>query len=131
MDHLTRLQTRLTPPASVRRVLDEPRLEAALKLARAILEQGEAGLRGGAPDDWQPRLEREALDLVELRRRQRPMILQQTAGGASAPARALDLLDAMRWLDRLGYHVWRICHYLGRENPSAPVQAAAAVPLDD
>ncbi len=118
MDHLTRLQTRLSPPASVRRVLDEPRLEAALKLARAILEQGGAGLRGGAPDNWLPPLEQEASDLVELRRNERPMILQQTAGGASTPARALDLLDAMRWLDRLGYHTSRICHYLGSEDSS-------------
>ena len=68
---------------------------------------------------------------VELRRNERPMVLQQTATGAAAPARALDLLDAMRWLDRLGYHTWCICHYLGREDQSEPVQAAADVPLDD
>ena len=57
---------------------------------------------------------------MELRRNERPMILQQTVGGASAPARALDLLDAMRWLDRLGSHASRICHHLGSEAPSAP-----------
>jgi hypothetical protein len=40
--------------------------------------------------------------LVELRRNERPMILQQTAGGASAPARALDLLDAI-WRNGRAY----------------------------
>ncbi|MCL4180868.1 MAG: hypothetical protein KJ072_24360 [Verrucomicrobia bacterium] len=119
MDHLTRLQARLTPPANVRRALDEAGMETALKLARAILAQGEAGLRGGAPEGWLPQVEQYATSLVELRRRQRPEILQDTAGGASAPGRALDLLDAMRWLDRLGYHTWRICHYLGPEDHSA------------
>jgi phosphate:Na+ symporter len=116
MDHLTRLQTRLTPPASVRRVLADPRLQAAVTLTRAILEQGEAGLRGNAPDDWLTRVQQQASELEELRRKERPLILQQTAGGASAPAQALDVLDTMRWLDRVGYHTWRICNYLGRED---------------
>jgi phosphate:Na+ symporter len=119
MDHLTRLLARLTPPANVRRVLDERGMETALRLARAILAQGEVGLRGGTPEGWLPQVEQSASSLVELRRRQRPEILQDTAGGASAPGRALDLLDAMRWLDRLGYHTWRICHHLAPEDHSA------------
>jgi hypothetical protein len=121
MDHLTRLQTRLTPPASVRRVLADPRLQAAVTLTRAILEQGEAGLRGGVTDDWLTRVQQQASELVELRRQERPLILQQTAGGASAPAQALEVLDAMRWLDRVGYHAWRICNYLGGDGKPEPV----------
>jgi len=131
MDHLTRLQTRLSPPPGVRRVLNEARLQAALQLARAILEQGEAGLRGSAPDDWLPQVEQRASELVELRRKQRPEILQKTAGGDSAPAHALELLDAMRWLDRIGYHTWRICHHLSRDDQTERAQAAADTQLDD
>jgi hypothetical protein len=37
----------------------------------------------------------------------------------------------MRWLDRLGYHTWRICHYLGSDGPAKPAQAAADAQLDD
>ncbi len=116
IDHLARLQSRLTPPVSLRETLDDRRLASALKMAWEILALGEAGLRGTAPDNWLSQLEQAAADLVELRRKERPVILQQTAGGASAPARALDRLDAMRWLDLLGYHTWRICHYLGSED---------------
>lgn len=118
MDHLARLLPRSTPPASVRRVLDERRLVPALQIAQAILQLGEAGLRGVAPDNWLNQLEQAAADLAELRRKERPTILQQTAGGTSEPTRALDLLDAIRWLDRLGYHTWRICHYLGAQDQS-------------
>jgi phosphate:Na+ symporter len=125
MDHLTRLQTRLTPPASVRRVLAEPRLQAAVTLTRAILEQGEAGLRGGAPDGWLTRVQHQASELAEVRRQERPLILQQTAGGASAPAQALEVLDAMRWLDRVGYHTWRLCNYLGGDGKPEPALTEA------
>lgn len=41
------------------------------------------------------------------------MVLEQTADGQGVPAKALEILDAMRWLDRVGYHTWRICNYLG------------------
>jgi phosphate:Na+ symporter len=29
-----------------------------------------------------------------------------------APEDILERLDAMRWLDRVGYHAWRICYHL-------------------
>jgi phosphate:Na+ symporter len=120
IDHLTRLQAHLDPPESLRRVLDHPRLRPALKMARVILEQGEAGMRGTAPADCLKQVQGKAAELVEFRRGQRPLILQQTAGGESAPALALELLDAMRWLDRLGYHTWRITNYLGGDGSPEP-----------
>lgn len=125
LDHLTRLQTHLTPPVSVRRVLDGPRLRPAVALAQAVLQQGEAGLRGAGPPDWVAQIERQALQLADFRRRERPVLLQQTAGGASGPAEALALLDAMRWLDRLGYHAWRISNYLGGDMRPEPGQATS------
>ena len=39
-------------------------------------------------------------------------MLNATSGGDYAPAEALEVLDAMRWLDRVGYHTWRLSHYL-------------------
>ncbi|HEY9170958.1 MAG TPA: hypothetical protein VI136_01595, partial [Verrucomicrobiae bacterium] len=47
------------------------------------------------------------------RRSGRPLVLKRTAAAGGDPARALEVLDAMRWLDRVGYHAWRICNYLG------------------
>ena len=115
IDHLARLQSRLTLPAGVRRVLADPRLQPAIALSQEILAQGEAGLHGEGDKDACARVERLAHDLAELRRKERPVIMQQTAWGAAQPGHALELLDAMRWLDRLSYHAWRICSYLGGE----------------
>jgi phosphate:Na+ symporter len=120
LDHLTRLQTHLTPPVGVRRVLDGPPLRPAVALAQAVLQLGEVGLRGDGPPDWAAQVERQALQLADFRRRERPVLLQQTAGGASGPVQALALLDAMRWLDRLGYHAWRISNYLGGDLQPEP-----------
>jgi len=84
-----------------------------------------------APEDWLPRVQQQASELAALQIKQRPEILRQTAGGDSAPDRALELLDAMRWLDRLGYHTWRISNYLGREDQPGPPSAAAGSHPDE
>lgn len=117
LEHLARLQSSLLPPASVRHVLDDPRLVPALALCREVLELGERGLREGGAPDWPARMTERAQALLELRRQERPVILSQTANGDAPPARALELLDAMRWLDRLAYHVTRIVDHLGEEGP--------------
>ena len=117
LEHLARLQSSMVPPPSVRHVLDDPRLAPALALCRDVLELGEQGLREGGPADWPARVNERAQALLELRREQRPVILSQTANGDAPPARALELLDAMRWLDRLAYHVVRIVDHLREEGP--------------
>lgn len=121
VDHLTRLQARLEPPESVRRAFADERLKSAAMLAAEILEGAEAGLTGRSAGNWSADVERKAGELVAVRRKERPLILEQTAAGASPPVEALELLDAMRWLDRLGYHTWRICNYLSRENGRGPL----------
>lgn len=108
IDHLTRLQGRLDPPAGVRRALTAPEMAAAQEQTRALLAQVTAGLNGQAPGNWLEQVHQAAAALVELRRRERPLILNRTAAGATDPQWALERLDAMRWLDRLGYHAWRI-----------------------
>lgn len=112
IDHLARLQMRLDMPQSVRHILDDLRLRPARDLSYDILEQGATGLMGNASTDWLTQLKQDTAELTELRRKERPLILQQTARGDYAPTTAVELLDAMRWLDRLGYHAWRICIYL-------------------
>lgn len=55
--------------------------------------------------------------LAASRRRHRTLTLARTASGAWEPGEAGELLDAMRWLDRLGYHSWRLVHHLAGESP--------------
>jgi phosphate:Na+ symporter len=116
MDHLLRLEASLHPPRKVWETLSDPHIEGAVKQTSDLLRLADAGLRGQAPDDWSQQVGELAAHLAELRRGQRPVVLQQTAHGEWDPNRALNLLDTMRWLDRLGYHTWRICHYLAGED---------------
>lgn len=114
LDHLSRLQASLRPPESTLQALTDPRLKPALELGKQLMSVGEAGLRGtNAPPDWHAQMQSMAARLAELRRNERLAVLHQTADGISSPTHTLFLLDAMRWLDGLGYHTWRICNYLG------------------
>lgn len=112
VDHLSRLHVSLRPPSGVRRMLREPRLKPALDATLAILTQASEGLKGSGPEAWQAKLEENASSLAEQRRQDRPLILEQTARGEWNPPQALELLDAMRWLDQTAYHTWRITRYL-------------------
>jgi phosphate:Na+ symporter len=121
IDHLFRLQSRLEPPLGVRSMLGHDRLLKAVEHCRQALRSGIAGLRAHSVTDALDNVEQHASALAEFRRQQRPALFQETASGSWGPARALEALDAMRWLDLITYHAWRICHHLGMDDSSRPV----------
>ncbi len=120
MDHLLRLQQRLAVPADLRPLLTHPQLQPALVRSREALQLAADGLRGNAPADWLAAVEQCALELADQQRQNRPVVLRQTAAGEWEPAQALAALDAWRWLERLGYHAWRISNYLGGDGRPEP-----------
>ena len=113
IDHLVRLQPRLNVAPTLHACLRHPRLATARQHALRVLEMGGSILARTAPPEALAAVEAESAALAALRRELRPLILQETAGGESAPAHSLELLDALHWLDHTAYHTWRICHYLG------------------
>jgi Na/Pi-cotransporter len=115
IDHLTRLEAHLHPEPDVRDVLAQQQVHPLTARVEDILELASAGLHGHAPADWLADVRQQAAALADLRRAARPLVIEQTAGGSSDPAHTLAMLDAMRWLDRVGYHTWRICNYLGSD----------------
>lgn len=118
IDHLTRLLPRLDPPESVRRCLTHDEVLPAIALCRSLLENACTGLGMPTTSDWLKAVSNHAQGLADLRRRQRPTVLSATSGGSYSSAEALDLLDAIRWLDRIGYHTWRLCHHLDGNHAS-------------
>lgn len=114
IDHLLRLTFHRHQPVEMRRVLHLDSVRESVRLAEELLELGRSGLLGEQEQGWTMAVERKAMTLAELRRQERPLVLSQTADKHRDPAMALQMLDAMRWLDRIGYHAWRICHYLGQ-----------------
>lgn len=53
-----------------------------------------------------------SLEVADRRRNQRRVVLEETARLSIHPDKALIELEAMRWLDRVTYHIWRAYHHL-------------------
>ncbi len=53
-----------------------------------------------------------SLEVADRRRNQRRIVLEETARMSVHPDKALLELEAMRWLDRVTYHLWRAYHHL-------------------
>lgn len=131
IDHLARLLTRLNLSATARKTLAQPSMQLALGQTRKTLALARQGLLGRAPADWLTQMEQQALVLADLRREERLSILRQTAAGRRSPFDALDALDTVRWLERVTYHTWRLCHYLAEENMiEAKADADHIKPID-
>jgi phosphate:Na+ symporter len=57
-------------------------------------------------------MEEKSLSIANVRRNQRRVILEKTASLGLDPDSALEELEAMRWADRLAYHIWRSTYHL-------------------
>ncbi|HMO65810.1 MAG TPA: Na/Pi symporter [Verrucomicrobiota bacterium] len=125
-DHLLRLRERVPPPPALRDRPVPEGLAAGVERSRRLLEAARHGLTAGAAGAWLDAVASEAAALAEWRRAQRPVVLRRTALGAAAADESLHLLDAMRWLDRVGYHAWRVAHHLGAPLPEAAKAAGRA-----
>mgnify|MGYP001053211847 CR=1 FL=1 len=116
IDHLVRLFKRLTLSSGERSMLFQPLLRPGLIQCQQALELARQGLLGHAPAGWLNKINAQAQTLADLRRDNRLDILHETAIGRRGPSDALDALDAVRWLERVTYHSWRLCYYLAEEN---------------
>ncbi|HPI14290.1 MAG TPA: Na/Pi symporter [Spirochaetota bacterium] len=68
--------------------------------------------------------------IAGIRRVQRVDLLASTARGELEPEDAMSRLEAMRWLDRLAYHVWRAIYHLSKElRDQVPVPPGTSRPL--
>jgi phosphate:Na+ symporter len=112
IDHLLRFEQQLQPPRSQVDKLDDPMVQAAKGQAVALLELASRGLRGEAEPGWPDEVRHRSLELAESRRTDRPRLLQPATLAVWEPDQVLGPLDTIRWLDRLGYHAWRVTHHL-------------------
>lgn len=120
IDHLGRLlRTLQAPPAAealVDPALQETRQRLGAALAMAADVATEPDLRA---------VESTSAWLAEHRRQQRHAIMLAAASGDIEPDAAVGRVEALLWIDRLGYHLWRTCHHL---DPTAGPQQALAEP---
>lgn len=118
LDHLVRLQGYVKPPAGVRGAFRHEPVTPAVGRCRAILGLASRGLRGFEAGAWLDDVREMSTSLGEANRRERPRLLQQSAAGGWRDSEVLDILDALRWLNTVGFHAWRISHHLGGGAPA-------------
>jgi phosphate:Na+ symporter len=119
IDHLSRLLQRIDLSTPIRQELAQPDLRIATEQCRQALGLARAGLLGRIDNGWIDQLGQRAIELAQLRQQERLDVLRQTAAGARNPHEALLSLDAIRWLERVTNHAWRLCHYLGLPGQTA------------
>ncbi|KXU37682.1 hypothetical protein AXK11_00135 [Cephaloticoccus primus] len=73
----------------------------------------EVGSKSAAADAALAEVEQLSHALAQLRRSGRHALLRETAEAALSPAKADELLDAVRWMDTSAYHLWRTAYHLG------------------
>lgn len=112
IDHVDRLIDACDehePATKVRR--DEALAEVHDKVL-ALLDAASAVIATTTDRESFESAERIAAELVDYRRIHRPRILEQTALSDMSPLVAEGRLEAIRWGERLGFHLWRALHHL-------------------
>lgn len=118
VDHLDRLDEALGEPPEPRwvsggvpdplraRVLDE-----MARLRRSLEPDGAPAVEG---------IRQLSTSMAGHRKARRAEILERAAAGGMAPGEALERLEALRWVDRVLYHVWRAAHHLAGGGEAPP-----------
>ncbi|MGQ9491488.1 MAG: hypothetical protein ACUVR4_10850 [Anaerolineae bacterium] len=100
------------------------RLAAEIAAAAAWLR--EARYAVGEPttggEDLVRHLAEAAARQAEERRLHRAWLLAEIAAGNVSPDETQERLAAMRWVDRVGYHIWRASHHLIGPGSAAQTQ---------
>jgi len=122
LDHLQRLEERCRQSERIAALAADP------ALARFAADlQGEIRTLLAAEDmqvDAEDRLNLVRKRLREARHSYRERTIAAAASGEIEPADAMLRLDAIRWLHRVSYHVWRIVHHRRIAESQAPEAAA-------
>jgi phosphate:Na+ symporter len=113
VDHLERLAggIQATRPAAVLAEGD-PALRAMADELASRLEAVVRWLESEGGPSPVPEVAALSERIAGRRRAERPEVMERAAAGSTDPRAALRQLDAMRWLDRVTYHLWRALYHL-------------------
>lgn len=115
VDHLYRLEEALGETEHIASLERHDELQAAADALRANLEQ----LMPDHPEAVE-RIEQASTAHAAARRAVRSQLLERTARGELEPADTERILEAWRWVDRIGYHLWRAFHHLAHADRDLP-----------
>ena len=112
LEHLNRLQHRVLPPESIFHSFNNPDLEKLFVDLVHLLKAASVFLSGEGETEALAEIHRIADALATFRKEDRPKVMHLAAMGKINADQSLDRLDAVRWIDRIGYHTARICAHL-------------------
>lgn len=135
VDHLERFVDTLGETENVKRVANDAdladlrkKLSAGLETARQLLStetlasESVSSLHGDLEGTWK--------DLARARKDGRIELFEHTARSMVSPEDALNRLESMRWIDRLGYHMFRALHHVLAAKRDSASLAVTASPDD-
>ncbi len=116
MEHLTRL-------VEACRELDNVRTTAHSDYLRMLtlnqLKEFDMVIRwldGEIPEAPLKNVEQISTMFAETRRKKRTDMIGNIAQGGLKPEEGFEHLEAMRWIDRIAYHIWRSIYHLGQKH---------------
>jgi phosphate:Na+ symporter len=119
LDHVERMIEALEEVPAHDWLTPEGELHAVAAGTAGSLVEPLAWLRAGGRAAPAPDLADLSRSTAEQRRLHRPEVMARTAAGKLPPEVALRTLDAMRWIDRVVYHIWRTVHHLAAAGGAA------------
>lgn len=112
LDHLLRLTARLNPPFTLQQAFQMPQVAEAVVVCRRVLALCRQSLAHPLEHDFEVELVQGAEFLLRFREERRMATIHESALGHRSPSSTLQLLDALRWLDRTAAHAAKISVYL-------------------
>ncbi len=126
LDHLSRLLYRSAQSERISALGGTPRLRRLRRLViSGAVRQARPGDRGAA----EAFLNRLRKLMKDQRKHPRDRVIEAAVSGALDDKTALDRLDALRWLHRTAYHLWRIRSHLNAIEIVAPSSVRQAEEL--
>ncbi|MAS08326.1 MAG: Na/Pi cotransporter [Ahrensia sp.] len=128
LDHLNRLLDRCEQLQRIVALRPDHRLWRLAGLLRGL-----AGRMAQSGDmaALAPRFDKLRSILRDQRHVVRERTIDSAAHGAIGTGTTLVRLDAVRWLHRTAYHLWRICHHLAIASGQTAPPAAEAEPVEE
>lgn len=117
LEHLERLEEACREQDHSRHLGREPHLRQCSQALATQLAEARALIGVGAEADLLPLMQEISYQVAATRRQQRVVVLRQAAAGVIDSEQALEVLETMRWVDRLAYHAWRAIHHLQEDPP--------------
>ena len=128
LDHLERLYYRCVQSERIATLATEHRLIRLRKVLRSLIAETENPAAGFSSETRLNRL-RKLLRSERERFRKRTITLASTS--TTVDQAILNRLDAIRWLHRVTYHLWRIQHHMNRMREArVPVSALREAAVD-